>query len=270
MSLTKTFDQDLQALAPFGQRGSAPSRVVDIDTALTLRARERRSAERRERAMKHRIEALEARLAEADLRSRETDHRVKNSLALISSLLNVQAHAEADPQIRGALARAGRRVSTVASVHGRLYAGQGAGDLDVGAYLEGLCGDLESSVGAGFGIRVVTACDSLVLDAQQVTAIGLIVSELVTNAVRHAFDEEGGRIGVRLRRRGETGFVLTVEDTGRGLPQGFDLSNGRSLPSKSPVSNGLGMRVVTSYASGYGWNLEAKSAGGARFVITTA
>lgn len=260
MSLTETFGAGPSALSSSHCRGQIGSRVVDIDTELTLRARERRRADRRERAMQGTIDALEARLAQAELRARETDHRVKNSLALVTSLLNVQANAEPDPRTRNALGRASRRVCAIASVHGRLYTGQVAHELDVGAYLDGLCADLESSVGAGFGIRIVTACDAVVLDAQQATAIGLIVSELVTNAVRHAFDDEGGRIGVHLRRRGETGFVLSVEDTGRGLPKGFDLAKG----------GGLGMRVVTSYASGYGWNLEANTAGGARFVITAS
>ena len=254
------------SVAPVPGPDGRPSRLMSISRDVTDRVQHRQAIERHERELERlalaqaaTLEEKEQLLREKDLLMREVNHRVKNSLALVTSMLNLQGRTEADEKTRGALRRASQRVGTIAQVHERLYKGKQSGKLEIGGYLGALCGDLESSVGEGLGVRVRAECEPLEMDADEATVIGLIVSELVTNAVRHAFAEDGGEVVVSMERHADgEGFCLTVRDDGRGLPEAFDPA----------ASKGLGMRVVSAYARKHGWTLEATSDGGARFCVT--
>ena len=244
-----------------------PGRIVSISRDVTGRVQRRMQVEAHERELERlalaqaaTLEEKEALLREKDLLMREVDHRVKNSLALVISMLNMQGRTEPDEETRAALGRASTRVGTIARIHERLYKGAQSGTLEVCGYVGALCRDLEASVGEGHGVRVRTECSPLDMDADDATIIGLIVSELVTNAVRHAFAEGGGEVLVSMERHGDDGFCLTVRDDGRGLPDAFDPA----------ASKGLGMRVVGSYVRKHGWTLEATNDGGARFCVTKA
>ena len=255
---------DVSVAGVVGHSGQ-PERIMSISRDVTERVQRRLAIEAHEAelerlalAQARTLEDKEALLREKDLLMAEVDHRVKNSLALVTSVLNVQSRAEADPATRGALARAGQRVGTIARIHERLYKGGGAGTLEVCGYIGALCADLESSVGEGAGVRIAARCQPLEVGADDATVIGFIVSELVTNAIRHAFGADGGMVTVSMTREGGDGFCLTVRDDGRGLPEGFDPAGGR----------GLGMRVVTSYVRKHGWSFEAVSDDGAKFCVT--
>lgn len=171
-------------------------------------------------------------LRRAELTAKETDHRVMNSLQLISGLLRLQRGAlggasEASEQ----LALAASRVSAVARVHQHLYAGDGDGLIDCGAYLRRLCDDLSGTLRpdrAAIGVAVVDAA----LPTAQIVPLGLIVAELVTNAAKHG----GGAIRVSLGRPAPGGYALSVSDEGAGLPAGYDPA----------ATTGLGMRVISA------------------------
>jgi PAS domain S-box-containing protein len=250
------------SVAPVPGPTGRPERIISISRDVTERVERERAIARHEAELERltvaqaaTLQQKEELLAEKDLLMREVDHRVKNSLALVNSLLSMQARGAVDETVREALTNAAQRVGSIASLHEKLYKGR-TDEVDLAPYVAGLAADLERSVGEGFGIAVRAECDSLVRPAEVASVIGLIVAELVTNAVRHGLEGRRGTVRVALRRAGE-GFVLIVADDGRGLPEGFDLG----------ARHGLGMRFVQSYVKRHGWTLSARNEGGACFTV---
>jgi two-component sensor histidine kinase len=205
---------------------------------------------------------LRAALARQDLLAREMSHRVKNSLAIVASLLALQARAAEEPAVQAALSDARSRVEAIAGVHDQLWRqgdragkagepggteGEGVpGELDLGPFLEKLVANLAS--GAPGQRLACTACPQRI-SADRAIPIGLLVNELVTNALKYAYPPEtrpeGGEIRVCAERDAE-GLVVEVSDDGIGLPAGFEI--GRS-------SKSLGMRVVGSLTRQLGGSL---------------
>jgi two-component sensor histidine kinase len=164
----------------------------------------------------------------------ELDHRVKNSLSIVSSMLSMQANTSDDEKLRVQLREASSRVATVARAHQRLYQTNDIEKLDVGAYIKDVCGDLPTD-----GTTVcVEAAIGINLSRDRAISIALIVVELATNAMKHAYSGERSIVWVTLTKKGNT-LVLSVTDEGRGLPAGF-------APEKS---KGLGMRIVVALAA---------------------
>lgn len=202
-------------------------------------------------------EALSSALEQKELLLGEINHRVKNSLQLASSLLQMQAGSGAPEEVRRALSEAGGRLITVARVHERLYHGAELQSVDLRDYLARLCDDLREST-AGGRSEIVTGIERLAVGADKAILVGLLVNELVTNALKHALPT-GGHCEVRVEcRRTAEGALLSVADNGRGLPEGFDVAR----------STSFGMRLVNAFASQLGGVLEVSSSPkGARFVL---
>lgn len=171
---------------------------------------------------------------EKELLVREMNHRIKNSLQLVSSMIAMQARELSDPEARQQLAAAEARVIAMAKVHNRLYRSERVDRLEFKGYLDELCEDLNQSLALGDKGGSIS-CEAVrhELAADQIVPLGIIVSELVTNAVKHAHGNGSGRIAVRFSVEGSRGR-LTVSDDGVGIPDGFD-------PAGQP---GLGMKVV--------------------------
>ncbi len=192
----------------------------------------RLSARRAVSDLSHAFAQKDAALRRAELMAKEVDHRVMNSLQLISGLLRLQRGALGnDTEASEQLALAASRVSAVARVHQHLYAGDRDGLIDCGAYLRRLCGDLSRTLRpdwAAIGVAVVDAA----LPTAQIVPLGLIVAELVTNAAKHG----GGGVEVSLERAPGGGYALSVSDEGAGLPAGYDPA----------ATTGLGMRLISA------------------------
>lgn len=172
-------------------------------------------------------------LQDKDMLMQEVHHRVKNSLQLVRTLLQLQSRG-ASPEARAQLDEAARRIMTIGSVHQRLYEGGSVAATEAGAYLRALFGDMQAMLDGFSGNRaLVLRSDPIMLPADDVTPLGLIVSELVTNALKYG----GGDVVVSLDRVPE-GLRVAVEDAGPGFP-----ADGQ--PPK-----GLGMRLVTALAKG--------------------
>ncbi|MBC6980736.1 sensor histidine kinase [Caulobacter sp. 17J80-11] len=186
----------------------------------------------------------------------EVSHRVKNSLALVSSLLGLQARTLQDAP-RRALEDAAARVHAVARVHDQLWRGAGMREIDLSAFLTDLCAAV-----AGTAPQHATRVDAepAVVSADLAVPLGLLVNELLTNAYKYAYPEgEGGEVQVRGASAPGGRYRLEVTDRGRGLPADFNLAGSRES---------LGMRVVTSLAAQLGGELTAGSAEpGARFTL---
>lgn len=180
---------------------------------------------------------LKAALSEKELLLREVHHRVKNSLQIVSSIAALQAHRAKEPAAITAYATIRSRLRAISMVHERLYGLASGESIDFGEYARDLVGQLAASFGVE-GERVDLSVEADRIDAPMDFCIdaGLLLTELVSNAYKHAIiPSGGGRIHVTLRREAET-VEVAVEDDGPGLPPDFAPERGASL----------GFRIATS------------------------
>ncbi len=192
----------------------------------------------------------------------EVNHRVKNSLQMISGLLHMHSRVASRPEVRAELAEARNRVLTVARVHDRLYRTDKLATVKLDELLRDVGDDLAPTLLTIDGAPVTLAIDTepVEVSVDKAVPLVLVVNELVTNAVKYAFPRgRAGRIWASLRDGGDV-VRLTVEDDGTGLPPGFDLAK----------STGLGFTLVTGLVNQVGGALahDASPRGGARFAIT--
>ena len=200
--------------------------------------------------------------ADYDMRLREIDHRMKNSLATISSLMRIQSRASDHAETRSALEASSLRVLTIGRVHEQLYRSTLAGGeaVDLKAYLGPLVEDIVASLSDG-QVHLLCELDRVRVPSSQALGIGLIVTELVMNSLRHAVGSgtDGGLLRVIAGERDGVPHIV-VEDNGPGLHEAFVLSG----------DTGIGGRIVDLYTRGLGAGLTHGSGpgGGARFVLT--
>lgn len=161
-------------------------------------------------------QALQAALVEKEVLLKEVHHRVKNNLQIITSLLNIQAQRIDDPRVRATLIDAQSRVRAMAQVHERLYQSPDLARIDFGRYLSDLLAELRRAVHVP-GVEVQGRSADVALSVETAIPCGLIVNELVVNALKHAFPGGGrGRVQVDLQPEGEL-ICLSVEDDGQGV-----------------------------------------------------
>lgn len=194
-------------------------------------------------------------LYDKDLLMQEVHHRVKNSLQLVQTMLQLQARGLADAGERARLEEAASRIMTIAAVHRRLHEGESILETDAQPYLAGLIDDLRGAMVDKAEARSIDVdVASMTLPADLITPLGLITTELVTNALKYGV----GRIRVTVRRRPE-GVCLAVEDEGPGFPADFDPARSRSL----------GMRLITALARNPGAVQIDRSVPFGRVVVQT-
>ncbi|MGK7864767.1 sensor histidine kinase [Falsiroseomonas sp. E2-1-a4] len=195
-----------------------------------------------------------------ELLTREAHHRVKNSLQIAQTLLRLQLREVEDPEARLQLEQAARRIMTIGAVHERLFSGPAIGQVAVGTYLRGLVEDLRNSLGVGEGgrpleLELTATGEMAIWDGDRVTMLGLVVTELVTNAFKYGRD----RVLIRLDIAALDGTgTLVVEDGGDGPPDGYDQVRGR----------GLGMRILATLLRGGELVPQWPAGGRFRFVAT--
>jgi len=175
--------------------------------------------------------------AEREVLLREVNHRVGNSLQIISSLLHLQANSSAQEDVKAALTNAMGRVAAVAQVHRRLYTSHDLKNVMLNQYLDALLEDLRRSAEGNRMSRLTLKAEPIEIDPDRAVAIGIIVNELVMNAVKYAYPDGAGPIDVDLHAQGDD-LVLSIADNGVGL-------NGKT----DPRSTGMGQRIVTAMAS---------------------
>jgi PAS domain S-box-containing protein len=196
----------------------------------------------------HAMAERESLLEQKDTLLREVNHRVTNSLQLISSLLRLQSVSQ-PPDVRRLLEETRARVQTVAQVHARLSQTSQFATVEVGTYLRELCADLARSLGQACDTRLRLAVEATPVRTDVAVSLGLIVNELVTNAFKYAYGAGStGAVHVRFERCGDV-YRLVVRDEGRGLPPDFKMDD----------SAGLGMRIVASLVERLGAVLEIEA-----------
>ncbi len=194
----------------------------------------RDEAEAEVHASRDRFAAL---AAERELLLREVNHRVGNSLQIIASLLHLQANSAAQEDVKAALTNAMGRVAAVAQVHRRLYTSHDLKSVVLNQYLESLLDDLRRSAEGNRMSRLTLTSEPIEIDPDRAVAIGIIVNELVMNAVKYAYPDGSGPIHVDLRAEADE-LALSIADDGVG-------DNGKS----DPRSTGMGQRIVSAMAT---------------------
>lgn len=209
-----------------------------LDSAFTQaldQVRLRRHAADTEEALRASNQRLQALL-------REVNHRVANSLQLVSAFVQLQAAALDDEGARAALSDTQRRIEAVGQVHRRLYTSDDVETVDMAAYLGALAGEMQESWAGAIGARLTLSAEPIRLGADRAVSLGVIVNELITNACKYAYGPgEAGEVRISLRKDGRDALQLVVEDDGRGLE-----------PGSSAQGTGLGARVIRAMAESLG------------------
>jgi two-component sensor histidine kinase len=187
----------------------------------------------------------------------EFEHRLINSLQLISSLLSLQSRRATTPEATDQLAIASRRVAALGRVHRRLHLLDHVENVEFKDYLQHLCADLAGLLfEKGAGSAIVVEGERIEIPTEFAIPLGFIVNELITNSAKYA----GGNIVVRLSAVSPGVHSLSVVDDGPGFVKGFDPKNSR----------GLGMKIVLSMVKQIGGELQISpgdSGSGARFTV---
>lgn len=242
--LVKDTQGDFVALLDVAAKGA-------IEQSTIRKARD--DAEAEVHASRDRFAAL---AAEREVLLREVNHRVGNSLQIIASLLHLQANSSNDDDVKAALTNAMGRVAAVAQVHRRLYTSQDLKTVMLNQYLEALLEDLRRSAEGNRMSRLTLKAEPVEIDPDSAVAIGIIVNELVMNAVKYAYPDGPGPIFVDLKRCGDK-LELSICDDGVGLQVKQD-----------PRSTGMGQRIVSAMATKLEANVERDPAhSGTRMVL---
>ncbi len=196
-----------------------------------------------------------------DVLLREIHHRIKNNLQVISSLLYLQSQQVGDPRIARIFEENRNRVHAIALIHEKLYQVQSSGGIRFAGYLRDLTNNLFIAYGKGTSqIRLALKVEeNLVLGMNSAILCGMLVHELVSNALLHSFPAgRAGQISVEMEEWQNRRFCLTVADDGIGFPDGFDLNS----------SSSMGLMLVQLFARQLEAHLELERDGCTRFVIS--
>ncbi len=209
-----------------------------------------------ERALAAALADVSRTLEEREVLLKEVHHRVKNNLQIVSSLLGMQAdRATGETQI--ALTDSVQRVRSMALIHQMLYSDGDLAKVELGQYARSLVGQIRSSLGSS--AEVAVEADRVEISVESAIPCGLILNELVTNALKHGSSADGV-CRLRVEVRGEAqAFSVTVSDRGNGLPADFDSRQRQSL----------GLQVIRALVRQLGARLTHRNEGGAVFTLQT-
>lgn len=169
-------------------------------------------------------------LEEKEVLLREVHHRVKNNLNVIISLLNLQSNYISEPAMISIFQDSQNRIRSMARIHEKLYQAKDFTRVDYKEYINALITDLSSSyIHMNGKVRIISDVQDLFLDLDAAIPCGLIINELVTNALKYAFpDDRSGELFVSMFSE-DGNYVLSIGDNGIGLPEGFDLNASKTL-----------------------------------------
>jgi PAS domain S-box-containing protein len=218
-------------------------------------------------ALKHEIaenKAVQVELAnslkEKELLLKEVHHRVKNNMQVISSLLNIQAETVGDEVFAGLLGESQQRIKSMAMIHENFYQSDNLSEIDFGDYINMLANSLHRFYAVkGEMVNLDIQVDNIALDLETAVPCGIIINELISNSLKHAFKgrESRGTVSVRFKNV-DCSYILQIEDDGVGLPDGFTLDS----------STSMGMEIVSILTQQLDGRLQYESANGAFFEIS--
>jgi PAS domain S-box-containing protein len=215
---------------------------------------------RGEDALKTMNQQLLDSLDEKESLLKEVHHRVKNNLQLISSMLNLQASRITDKSVAELFSESRNRVRSMALVHENLYRAGNFSKISMAEHIETLSASLARAYGLNReSVELVTEVEDILLDLDVAISVGLIINELTSNALKHAFpDGRTGSVRVQLARFDAKRCILTVRDDGIGFPAGFDLANSASM----------GLQLVQDLAEQLHGDVAVSNDGGTKFLVS--
>ncbi len=204
-------------------------------------------------------EAMRRELHLKEIHRKEIHHRVKNNLQVISSLLFLKSTFVDDPAMQEILTQSQSQIKTIALIHEKLYRSDDVEQMDFTEYVRDLVADvLRTYVGRHERVNVHTEIAAVRVGVDTAIPCGLIINELVSNVLKHAFAPgTAGDLWLSLRPAGEGRYELSVRDNGRGFPPGFDWRESKSL----------GLKLVADLARQLDGELQVRSEGGATFRV---
>ncbi|WP_027173773.1 histidine kinase dimerization/phosphoacceptor domain -containing protein [Methylobacterium sp. 10] len=241
-------------------RGHAkPWTLPEIEAAQRIvrelyEARQTRRIRELNRELAATVADKESLLVQKDYLIKEVNHRVQNSLQLVSAFLSLQARAEGNADLSNSLGEAQRRLSAVALVHRRLYSDDNVEMIDLARYLEDLVTEMKSSMGPEWADQFSTDFAPVTIPTDSAVSIGLILTELVINANKYAYAGAVGPIAISLEQH-RNRFRLIVADQGRG---------------KTGTRSGFGTRMLNAMVDRLGGSIENTSNQPGLRVIMTA
>jgi len=203
-------------------------------------------------------EALLRSVKEKEVMLKEIHHRVKNNMQVVYSLLNLQAKSIGDPAVRAMFEESRNRVSSMSLIHEKLYRSADLAFIDFKEYLQSLLAGIADTYHRS-DVTCVVDMAPLALDINDGIPCGLIVNELASNSLKHAFPEgRQGTITIGISKNSTGQHVLTVADNGIGFPAGLDFKNTASL----------GLQLVTVLSGQLNGVIELVQGEGTKVVIT--
>jgi len=198
-------------------------------------------------------------LHEKEVLLKEVHHRVKNNLQVISSILNLQSdHVGGDPRIIELLRDSQARIRSMSFIHESLYQRKDFNSVDLGAYIDGLARNLMMSYSLSGKVALDSEVEAVELGLDQAIPCGLMLNELISNALKHAFKSgRAGTIELRVSRVGQE-VRIVVADNGEGLPNGFDMERDANL----------GLQLVSTLIGQLDGRIEREGTTGTRFAIS--
>lgn len=226
------------------------------------RARRENETAKAQKEAEHKLKASlidkDRLLREKDVLLQEVHHRVNNNLQIVCSLLSMQSDSANDAPLASALRESQRRVHSMAMIHEMLYASSNLSDIDFAEYIRALAAEVFSSYGLDPArVQLAFELQPLLFEIGRAIPCGLILNELLSNALKYAFpDGRTGQIRVSLQQH-EFHIELIVEDNGAGLPETYSPNEAKSL----------GLRIVNTLTRQLGASIEITSNRGAHFVL---
>lgn len=250
---------DIEMHVPYGERDQWFSTSLQPLFGYNNRVRSVQVISRDISDLKETQIKLEQALDEKDMLMKEIYHRVKNNLMVISSLLNLQSRYIKDEEARGIFKESQERAHSMALIHERLYRSTDLKHIDYGDYIRTLTRDLfRTYVADPFRINLEVEVEDVMIDINTAIPLGLIINELVSNSMKHAFPgNKTGVISVKFSEEGDQ-CILEVKDNGIGFPPELELGK----------TNSLGLQLVTSLTQQIGGELELERSPGTTFRIT--
>jgi PAS domain S-box-containing protein len=205
-------------------------------------------------------EQIKASLKEKEVLLQEIHHRVKNNMTVIFSLLKLQADRVNDEQYREMLSDSMRRIKTMALIHEKLYRSEDLAEINFSDYIKDMVDSMYMSYGIGsHKVTLKKDVGRVALGIDDAIPCGLIVNELVSNSIKHAFPESReGKIKVAIRMNDKDEVELTISDNGIGMPEGLDFR----------TTDSLGLSLVNALVKQLQGEIELNKEKGTEFRIT--
>ncbi|MGV6860808.1 MAG: PAS domain S-box protein [Putridiphycobacter sp.] len=195
---------------------------------------------------------------EKEVLLKEVHHRVKNNLQIINSILNLQSSYVSDPKILEIILESQNRIRTMSYIHESLYQTENFSSINFKEYIANLLNNLIYSYQINKNVTIVRDIDKVNLHLDQAISCGLILNELITNALKYAFpDEMKGSLLIKIKDLPENKVELVVQDSGIGLPENFDLESTESL----------GLSLVHTLVDQIDGEVFVKNDNGTKFLI---